>query len=137
VLEVPCTHGFIGWARGQGYRVRTAAEWLRALKMPGILSRIGMVNRVMLSPEGNTLQEMIALTRALIDDGLRLFSLTFHSPSVEPGHTPYVRTQSDLDTFLSTIERYFEFFFGELGGQPSTPERFRREVLGRVAATHV
>jgi hypothetical protein len=137
VLEVPCTHGFIGWARRQGHSVRAAAESLRAIRMPGILSRIGMVNRVMLSPEGNTLQEMIALTRALLADGITLLSLTFHSPSVEPGHTPYVRTQSELDTFLATIERYFEFFFGKLGGQPSTPERFRRELVGRVSTTHV
>jgi hypothetical protein len=78
---------------------------------------------------------MIAITRALMRDGLRVFSLTFHSPSVEPGHTPYVRTEADLAVFLSCIERYFEFFFGELGGSASTPERFRRDLLGAVA-TH-
>jgi hypothetical protein len=137
VLEIPCTHGFIGWARGRGTRVRAAAESLRALKMPGVLSRLGVVNRVMLSPEGNTLDEMIALTNALLRDGIRLFSLTFHSPSVAQGHTPYVRSQSDLDAFLATIERYFEFFFGKLGGQPSTPESFRRELLGRAVTTQV
>jgi hypothetical protein len=137
LLEVPCTHGFIGWARGRGYRLRAAADALRALRIPGILSRLRVVNRVMLSPEGNTLQEMIALTRALIRDGVALFSLTFHSPSVVPGHTPYVRSQADLDTFLTTIERYFEFFFGELGGQPSTPESYRQQLLGRASTTQV
>ena len=137
LLEVPCTHGFVGWARRQGLRLRRAAELLRALRGPGVLSRSGVVNRVMLSPEGNRLHEMIALTRALLADGLTLFSLTFHSPSVVPGHTPYVRSQADLSTFLTTIERYFEFFFGELGGQPSTPERFRQDLLGRLSTTPV
>lgn len=133
ILEVPCTHGFIGWARGQGTWLRAAAESLKGLRAPGILSRTGTLNRVMLSPEGNTLSEMVALTRALRADGLNVFSLTFHSPSVVAGHTPYVRTESDLSTFLNCIERYFEFFFGELGGLPSTPERFRRDLLGRVS----
>ena len=134
LLEVPCTHGFIGWARRHGLWLRRSAESL-LVPGPGILSRLGAANRVMLSPEGNTLSEMIALTRALVADGLTLFSFTFHSPSVVPGHTPYVRSQADLSTFLTTIERYFEFFFGELGGQPSTPERFRQDLLGR-SVTH-
>ena len=137
LLEVPCTHGFVGWARQHGAWLRRAAESFRTLRGPGVLSRSGAVNRVMLSPEGNTLQEMIALTRTLLADGLTLFSLTFHSPSVVPGHTPYVRSQADLAAFLTTIERYFEFFFGELGGQPSTPERFRQDLLGRVSTTAV
>ena len=136
VVEVPCTHGFVGWARGQGRWLRRAAESLPGLPGPGILSRLGAVNRVMLSPEGNTLPEMIALTRALLADGLTLFSLTFHSPSVVPGHTPYVRSQADLSVFLTTIERYFEFFFGELGGQPSTPEHFRQDLLGPLPTIH-
>ena len=137
LLEVPCTHGFVGWARRQGVWLRQAAETFEAVKAPGMLSRSGALNRVMLSPEGNTLSEMIALTRALLADGLTMFALTFHSPSVVPGHTPYVRSEADLAAFLSTIERYFEFFFGELGGQPSTPERFRQELLGRLPTTLV
>jgi hypothetical protein len=134
LLEVPCTQGFVGWARQQGRWLRDAAASVPALRLPGILSRIGAVNRVMLSPEGNTLQEMVALTRALLADGLTVFTLTLHSPSVVPGHTPYVRSQADLSTLLTTIERYFEFFFGELGGTSSTPERFRQDLLGRVTA---
>jgi hypothetical protein len=136
LLEVPCTHGFVGWARGRGGWLRDRAAALPAIPGPGILSRCGAVNRVMLSPEGNTLDEMIALTRALLADGLTVFSLTFHSPSVVPGHTEYVRSDADLTTFLTAIERYFEFFFGELEGQPSTPERFRQELLGTVSPAH-
>jgi hypothetical protein len=132
LLETPCTHGFIGWGRSGGVTAAGLARRFEALRLPGILSRAGVLNQVMLSPEGNTLDEMIALTRALLADGQRTFSLTFHSPSVVPGHTPYVRSQADLDTFLSCIERYFAFFFGEAGGVPSTPEAFRRARLGEA-----
>lgn len=134
LLEVPCTHGFVGWARRRGQWLRDAAASVPALRLPGILNRIGAVNRVMLSPEGNTLEEMVALTRALLADGVTVFTLTLHSPSLEPGHTPYVRSHADLSTLLAAIARYFEFFFGELGGTSSTPERFRQDLLGRVTA---
>jgi hypothetical protein len=133
LLEVPCTHGFVGWARRQGRRLRDAAESLSRCG-PGVLNRLGAVNRVMLSPEGNTLPEMVALTRALMSDGVTLFTLTLHSPSLDVGHTPYVRSQADLSTLLTAIERYFEFFFGELGGTSSTPEQLRQDLLGRAAA---
>lgn len=136
MLEVPCTQGYVGWARAVGQRVRGAAEHpaLRRVRTPGILARLGAVNQVMLSPEGNTLEEMVALTRTLMRDGLRVFSLTFHSPSVEPGHTPYVRSEADLQDFLRRTEQYLEFFFGELGGIASTPEDFRRDLLARDRA---
>jgi len=132
MLEVPCTHGYIGWARAAGAPLRRIAEVPvgEMLRLPGILARSGAVNRVMLSPEGNSLAEMVTLTRTLLAGGLRLFSLTFHSPSLEPGHTPYVRSQGDLDDFLRRIHQYLEFFFGEVNGIPSTPEDFRRELLG-------
>jgi hypothetical protein len=128
-LEAPCTHGFVGLARAAGRQVSAVAGRFEGLRIPGILARTGVLNRVMLSPEGNTLDEMMALTQTLLAAGLRTFSLTFHSPSVVPGHTPYVRTQGDLDAFLSSIERYLAFFLDELRGVASTPEAFRQQRL--------
>jgi hypothetical protein len=45
-----------------------------------------------------------------------------HSPSVEPGCTPYVRDQAQLGQFLDRVAAYCDFFLGELSGAPSTPE---------------
>ena len=71
----------------------------------------------MLSPEGNTLDEMKALTRALHADGLRTFALTFHSPSLKPGCTRYVRTDGGARCVLWRPSiAYCDFFFNELGG---------------------
>ena len=52
--------------------------------------------------------------------GHRLFSLTYHSPSLEPGHTPYVRSEADLDRFLGAIEQVLAFFRDEMGGRFTT-----------------
>jgi hypothetical protein len=54
-------------------------------------------------------------------DGVRTFALTFHSPSLKPGCTSYVQTTAERDAFLTTIDRYCEFFMTTLGGVPTTP----------------
>jgi hypothetical protein len=67
----------------------------------------------------------------MVRAGVRTFSLTLHSPSLEPGHTPYVRSAADLETFLSSIDRFCEFFCHELNGEPSRPLDFRTELMER------
>ena len=46
-----------------------------------------------------------------LDDGLPLLVFSFHSPSLAPGHTPYVRSLSALDAFHDwwrTVFAYLE-----------------------------
>ena len=131
LLEIPCTADYIGWAgpiRGPLHRF-ASRELLASLRPIGILSKIGAVNRVMLSPEGNTFEEMRALAEALFVEGQRTFVLSFHSPSVHPGHTPYVRNQADLDNFLDTLERFFVYFIEQRGGMPASPLDIRAAVI--------
>lgn len=122
LLELPCTTGFIGTARRFGRPLHRAASKLETFRGVGVLARSGALNKVMLSPEGNTFTEMRALTETLYrSDGVRTFALTLHSPSLKPGCTEYVRTAADRDAFLATIDRYCEFFCGTLDGVPTTP----------------
>ena len=136
LLEVPCTYGFAGALRRFGLGLHGLAEtpFMRRLRAAGILNRTGMLNKIMLSPEMSTFEEMRDLTYALVADGVRTFSMTFHSPSVEAGHTPYVRTAADLRAFLMRIESFCDFFLGKLGGVASTLEEFRTATLAKVAA---
>lgn len=126
VLELPCTGAFIGWAGTAAIPLFETAQALRKFKAPGILSRLGAVDRLMLSPEGFTPTEHIKLTRALYSQGVRTFTWSFHSPSVVPGNTAYVRDDAQLRQFLDSFRRYFDFFFNELGGEASTPARLRK-----------
>lgn len=125
LLELPCTGAFVGWAGAWSLGVYELALKFRALRAPGILSRLGVVDRLMLSPEGFSSEEHIKLTRALYRRGVRTFTWSFHSPSVVPGHTAYVRDEPELRVFLERFRRYFDFFFNELGGVASTPTRMR------------
>jgi hypothetical protein len=74
-----------------------------------------------LSPEDYDDDEMKRLTLVLLEDGIRIFVFSFHSPSLMPGGTPYVSTEADLFRFLGKCQRYFKFFLHDLKGVPMTP----------------
>ena len=124
LLEIPVTVGMTGqFARfGSALYPQLDRPFSRALRLPGVLARSSLLDRVRLTPEGISLPEAKRLTRSLLHrDGRRIFVLSYHSPSLEPGNTPYVRTTDDLKRFIDWIEAYLEFFFGELGGMAATP----------------
>jgi hypothetical protein len=105
---------------------------LSKVRLPGILSRLGALERLMLSPEGYAPEHHRRLTRALLARGTRVFTFSLHSPSLRPGCTPYVRSQQDLVQFLDACRRYFEFFLGELGGVGMTALELREHLSART-----
>ncbi|CCG40557.1 polysaccharide deacetylase family protein [Magnetospirillum molischianum] len=125
LMELPLTCALIGrWAGADPspFSTLVCGALARYLHVPGLLARFGLINRVRLSPEGFSLEEAKALTLALLSRGQRLFHLTYHSSSLLPGGSPYVRTERDRDLFLGWIEAYLDFFLGEIAGRPATPE---------------
>jgi hypothetical protein len=76
-----------------------------------------------------SVDELCRLTRALFARGQRVFNFTYHSPSLMPGNTPYVRSDAELEVFLGAIERYLEFFFGVIGGRAATLPEIRTLCL--------
>ncbi len=121
VLSIPGTGALIGRAPSPGLYALATRPPAMALRLPGILARLGLVERLGLSPEGHNAEDMLRLVRWLIGRGQRLFVLSLHSPSVEPGHTPYVRSAADLEAFLATLEAFLRTFMTELGGVPTDP----------------
>ena len=123
LLEIPLSIGYTGLLARSGATayVLTMNERLKALHVPGVLAHLGLVERITLTPEGISFAEQRRLTRALFRNGHRVFSFTYHSPSLAPGNTPYVRSEADLRAFLRRIEQYLDFFMGELGGHAATP----------------
>ncbi|MHC4956337.1 MAG: polysaccharide deacetylase family protein, partial [Planctomycetota bacterium] len=130
LLSVPSTGalaGFLGPLRAPAYSLASSAAG-RKLRAPGILARLRAVDRLHLSNEGYSSDENKRLTRWLHSRGERIFAFSFHSPTVEPGHTPYVRSPEDLTAFLDGFRRYFDFFFGELNGVCMTPTELREHL---------
>ena len=129
LLSIPATSAFLGFARGSGPALHRLASTppFSSLAANAILSRLGVLDRLMLSPEGYLPEHHRRLTRSLLDRGQRVFCFTLHSPSLRPGCTPYVRTADDRDKFLDACRRYFDFFLGEVGGVSRTPLELAHE----------
>jgi hypothetical protein len=124
------TIGFVGPLRHWGSTLQhlPLSSPFRQLHATGILARLGLLARVWLSPEGYPINEQKHLVRDLYHDGLRVFTFAFDSPSVEPGNTPYVQSQKDLDELFARCREFFDFFMGQLGGVPTTPLELKNQL---------
>lgn len=117
LLELPLTTTFWGMLRRQGDFLYPAL-W-RVPRLRGLLSRLAMLERIPLTPEGVAVEEAIRGIDMALDDGLPVLVLSFHSPSISPGHTPYVRSEADLDQLYDWWRRVFTYL--EMRGvQPTT-----------------
>jgi hypothetical protein len=103
LLEVPLTTCLAGPLGRWPGLARSAA-------LRGPFARSGLLNRIPLTPEGVPLAEAKDAIARLLDSDHRLFSLSFHTPTVVPGHTPYVRDEADLRTFWSWWDGVLDLF---------------------------
>lgn len=94
LLEVPLTTVYWGPLRQVG-NILYPHLW-RTPSLRGILARTGLLERIPLTPEGVTAEEALRGVDVALDAGLPILVFSFHSPSLAPGHTPYVRSEADL-----------------------------------------
>jgi hypothetical protein len=125
LLELPLTAVFVGGLARLGAPLFRAGERLPPLR--SALARSRLLNRVSLTPEGMPLSETLEGLRLLIDEDVRFFSIAFHSPSVEPGHTPFVRDAEDLKQFYGWLDGVFNFLAAN-GVRSATPESVLAEA---------
>lgn len=127
ILEIPTTGGFFGPLRrlgpsmypteNCGVRDMSVLRW--------IARKSNLARRAMLTPEGYSLRDLQALTETLADDGVRVFSLSFHSPSLSPGNTPFVRNDSDLALFIDVVISFASWFDRRFFGRFVTASQAR------------
>lgn len=97
LIELPLTTVFTGRLRGSGPSLYRALG--RLPRGRGLAARTGMLARVALTPEGMPLADALEAVRIAVGEGVRVLNFSFHSPSLVPGHTPYVRDAGDLASF--------------------------------------
>lgn len=101
LLELPLTTVYRGALASRGTTL-----FPRLAKVPraaGLAARAGLLERIGLTPEGTSLRSAIKGIDAALDHGLPLLVLSFHSPSLAPGNTPYVRSEADLERFYDWL----------------------------------
>jgi hypothetical protein len=113
ILELPVSIGFnrvlfYKWSRFQNIMEEKPMNYF---KINGILSRLNLLKKIWLSPEFNNASEMIQLTKMIVKNNANFINFTFHSPSLKPGLSPFVKTQKDLKNLLCNTQNYFEWLF--------------------------
>ncbi len=110
LLEVPVSSGysrrpFAAWAGAM-----RALEWrpLRRLGAIKVTAGLRLVRPITLSPETNSVSEMLLLTRHLLALGVRHLHLFFHSSSLLPGLSPFAPTGRDVQRLYTRLGAYFE-----------------------------
>ncbi|MEJ2457277.1 MAG: polysaccharide deacetylase family protein [Novosphingobium sp.] len=117
LLELPLTTVYWGPLRQVGNAIYPHL-W-RTPSMRGVLARTGLLERIPLTPEGITAEEALRGVDIAIDEGLPVLVFSFHSPSLAPGHTPYVRTDEDLDALYDWWRTLFTHLF-QRGVKPTS-----------------
>ncbi len=116
LLELPLTTVFTGILRSQAPKLYSMLA--RIPHARGIVARTGLIQRVALTPEDMPIEAAMEAVRIAVEEQeQRLLTFSFHSPSLEPGHTPYVRTSADLANFWRWWDRMFGLL-DQLGVRP-------------------
>lgn len=117
LVELPLSTVFTGRLRGFGGSLHPALG--RVPKGRGLFARTGLLSRVPLTPEGVPIAEAVAAVRIALAEGARVLNFAFHSPSLVPGHTPYVRNAADLARFHNWWDVMLDVLAGE-GVRPAS-----------------
>lgn len=103
IVELPLTASWTGI-------LRNMPAIYKYLPLHGTYARTGLLARVPLTPEGTPIKAALEAIAVLDGEGIDIFSLSFHTPSVVPGFTPYVRNDADLATFWNWWDKVFNEF---------------------------
>lgn len=111
ILEVPATIGFNRWPFElcQKIYLQLQKDWLKPLRPTGIMHHTRLLRKIWLSPEISSADDMIALSKIMIRNGIQFLNLSFHSTTLLPGRTPFVKNDAELEGFYSRLEKLLDY----------------------------
>ncbi|MCH2187514.1 polysaccharide deacetylase family protein, partial [Myxococcota bacterium] len=108
IWEVPISCGFtrrpFAW-RGRLHRILENRR-LRPFKLLGVASRTGVLRRVVGSPETDSIDDLVQLAHSLIQSDVNYLHLFFHSSSLVPGNSPFVRTEKEALGLMKCLAEF-------------------------------
>jgi hypothetical protein len=140
LLEIPLCRDIVGWAGSWASTLYQSfsGPLLSRLHAHSVLTRSRCAERVTLSPEGNDVSAMRRLVHGLRADGQQVFTLSFHSSSLQAGRNPYVRSKADLHGFYDRMSAILDHLASDLSfrffsilqipGQMVTPSRIAADT---------
>ena len=110
LLEIPLSLGFNRAPFSLWDPVRRTLEGapFRWFRLAGLAHRTGLLKRIDLSPELASAHDMLTVSRRLLDAGVPYLHVTWHSPTLKPGFSPYAATWADVARIYAAVEKYVE-----------------------------
>jgi hypothetical protein len=110
LVEIPITWGYNRFASGRwpGLHRVLHTRFARAVHLAGLASRLGLAKRTVLSPELESVQDMLAISRGALEGGVRHLHLFFHSVSLRPGLSPWTSSVKGVERMYAAISSYLE-----------------------------
>jgi peptidoglycan/xylan/chitin deacetylase (PgdA/CDA1 family) len=132
IVEVPPTVGFTRWPWPLWSRWDRLARavGLHPLHLPGVLARLGVLDRISLSLEETPLDRLLRLTDVALANGHAILNLFMHSVSLLPGWSPFVPTAAARDALLERIDGYFAALRRRCSIEPVTLAEVGERVRG-------
>ena len=115
LLELPITSTYWGLLARFGPLLHRAQRHVPTF-FSGF-SRLNLLERIALTPEGVSAEEGLRGIDTALAQSLPLLVLSFHSPSLAPGHTPYAATEADVEA----LYRWFETIYADLARRTVRP----------------
>src|SRR5687767_13935470 len=94
------------------------------------MSAARVLRRVALSPEVESTGDMLRAAHVLLASGAGYVQLTWHSPTLVPGLTPFTRTLPDVRRFLRTLETVIERLRARYGLESVTVGEAAGRLIG-------
>lgn len=117
LLELPLTTVYWGLLRQLGASLQRMQRHVPTFY--SVFSRLRMLERIALTPEGVTTEEAIRGIDIALDSGSPLLVLSFHSPTLAPGFTPYAKTESDVEAVYHWFETVYAYL-AQRGVRPTS-----------------
>jgi hypothetical protein len=110
IVEVPLSAGYTRFSPSHWLTLARELErpGSRRVHLAGLGARLGIVRRVILSPETNSVRHMSALARRLVQFGVPFLHLFFHSTSLRPGLSPFTRSAADVGRLLDRVAVFLD-----------------------------
>lgn len=105
LIELPVTTVFTGFFGDFGENIYRNIFGYKMAR--SFMARSRLVERIALTPEGVPLRKAIKAIEKSLNEGVQILNFSFHSPSLAPGYTPYVRNEEDLEAFYHWWEEVF------------------------------
>ncbi|MFM7376782.1 MAG: polysaccharide deacetylase family protein [Erythrobacter sp.] len=105
LLELPVTSAYWGPLRSFGPLIHRVQRHVPTF-FSGF-SRLRLLERIALTPEGVSADEALRGVDLSIEAGLPVLVLSFHSPTLGPGHTPYATSEAQVEALYEWFEAVY------------------------------